>query len=71
MSPRLPRVDLEAQLMPGSFAHAVNHIVDALDLLLFDAHYRNDDVGASAHAPSMLQGGVAGVFGKSLSVRAR
>ena len=46
--------DLEAQLMPGSLSHAVKHIGDALDLLPFDAHYRNDDVGASAHAPSML-----------------
>ena len=54
MSPRLLPVDLEAQLVPGSFAHAVHHVVDALDLSLFDAHYRNDDVGASAHAPAML-----------------
>ncbi|WP_242512328.1 hypothetical protein [Pseudolysobacter antarcticus] len=48
MSPRLLPVDLEAQLIPGSFAHAVHHIVDALDLSLFDVHYRNDAVGASA-----------------------
>ncbi|QBB72028.1 IS1182 family transposase [Pseudolysobacter antarcticus] len=54
MSPRLLPVDLEAQLLPGSFAHAVHHVVDALDLSLFDAHYRNDEVGASAHAPAML-----------------
>ena len=54
MSPRLLPVDLEAQLMPGSFAHAVHHVIDALDLSAFDAHYRNDAVGASAHAPAML-----------------
>ena len=54
MSPRLLPVDLEAQLIPGSFAHAVHHVVDALDLSAFDAHYRNDEVGASAHAPTML-----------------
>src|SRR5690348_12474296 len=54
MSPRLLPVDLEAQLIPGSFAHAVHHVVDALDLSAFDAHYRNDDTGASAHAPAML-----------------
>ncbi|QBB69214.1 hypothetical protein ELE36_01820 [Pseudolysobacter antarcticus] len=54
MSPRLLSVDLEAQLIAGSFAHAVHHIVDALNLSLFDAHYRNDEVGASAHAPGML-----------------
>ena len=54
MSPRLLPVNLEAQLVPGSFAHALHHLVDQLDLSAFDAHYRNDDVGASAHAPAML-----------------
>lgn len=54
MSPRLLPVDLEAQLVPGTFAHAVHHLVDALDLSAFDAHYRNDEQGASAYAPAML-----------------
>ena len=54
MSPRLLPVDLEVQLVPGTFAHALHHLVDALDLSAFDAHYRNDDNGASAHAPAML-----------------
>lgn len=54
MSPRLLPVDLQAQLVPGSFAHAVHHLVDQLDLSAFDAHYRNDDSGAPAHAPTML-----------------
>jgi transposase len=54
MSPRLLPVDLEAQLVPGSFAHAVHYLVDALDLSAFAAHYRNDDNGAPAHAPGML-----------------
>ncbi len=54
MSQRLLPVDLEAQLVPGSFAHAAYHVVDALDLSAFDAHYRNDEVSASAHAPGML-----------------
>lgn len=54
MSPRLLPVDLEAQLVPGSFAHGLHHLVDLLDLSAFDAHYRNDEVGASAHAPAML-----------------
>lgn len=54
MSPRLLPVSLEAQIMPGSFAHAVYHLVGELDLSAFDAHYRNDDNGAPAHAPAML-----------------
>ncbi|MCP1375902.1 IS1182 family transposase [Dyella lutea] len=54
MSPRLLPVDLQAQLVPGSFAHALHHLVDQLDLSAFDAYYRNDDSGAPAHAPAML-----------------
>lgn len=54
MSPRLLPVDLQAQLVPGSFAHALHHLVDQLNLSAFDAHYRNDFNGAPAHAPVML-----------------
>lgn len=54
MSPRFLPVVLEDQLVPGSFAHAVHHLVDTLDLSDFDAHYRNDANGATAHAPAML-----------------
>ena len=53
-SPRFLPVVLEAQLIPGSFAHAVHHVVDELDLSAFDAHYRNDVSGAPAFAPSIL-----------------
>ena len=54
MSARLLPVSLEAQLVPGSFAHSVYHLVGELDLSGFDAHYRNDESGAPAHAPAML-----------------
>ena len=54
LSPRLLPVDLESQLVPGTFAHAVHHLVDDLDLSAFDAYYRNDDNGAPAHSPTML-----------------
>ena len=54
MSARLLPVSLEAQIVPGSFAHAVYHLVGELDLSAFDAHYRNDDTGAPAHSPAML-----------------
>jgi transposase len=54
MSPRLLPVNLEAQLVPGTFAHALHHLIDELDLSAFDAQYRNDDNGAPAHDPAML-----------------
>jgi transposase len=54
-SPRFIAVDLERQLLPGSFAHAVNHLLDKdFDLSGFDARYRNDAVGAAAYPPGML-----------------
>ena len=36
MSPRLLPVVLEDQLVPGSFANAVHHLVDQIDLSRFD-----------------------------------
>jgi len=54
MSPRLLPVDLEAQLVPGTFAHTLHHLIDELDLSAFDARYRNDASGAPAHDPAML-----------------
>lgn len=54
MSARLLPVSLDAQIVPGSFAHAVYHLVGELDLSGFDAHYCNDATGAPAHAPAML-----------------
>jgi transposase len=54
-SPRLLPVDLARQLLPGTFEHALNHLIDhALDLSGFDARYRNDRTGATAYPPAML-----------------
>lgn len=54
-SPRFLAVDLEKQLLPGSFEHAVHHLLDhEFDLSLFDTRYRNDQHGACAYPPGML-----------------
>lgn len=54
-SPRFLAVDLAKQLLPGSFEHALNHLIDhELDLTGFDARYRNDVTGATAYPPAML-----------------
>jgi len=46
-SPRFLPIDLSRQLLPGSFEHALNDLVDhELDLSGFDARYRNDRSGA-------------------------
>jgi hypothetical protein len=54
-SPRFIAVDLERQLLPGSFEHALNHLIDhELDLSGFDTRYKNDLTGAPAYPPAML-----------------
>ncbi|MDO8958945.1 MAG: transposase [Rhodocyclaceae bacterium] len=54
-SPRFIAVDLERQLLPGTFEHALNYLIDhQIDLSSFDARYKNDLTGASAYPPAML-----------------
>ena len=54
-SPRFLAVDLEQQLIPGTFVHALNHLIDhGLDLSAFDTRYTNDRSGAAAYPPSVL-----------------
>ncbi len=53
--PRLVAIDLVAQLLPGTFEHALHHLLEqAIELTPFDAWYRNDQTGAPAYAPAML-----------------
>lgn len=53
-NPRLLPVNLAAQLLPGTFEHAVDHLLDhAIDLSGFDARFRNDATGAPAYPPAV------------------
>jgi transposase len=52
---KLLAVDLGRQLLPGTFEHALSHLMDhELDLSHFDAHYHNDATGSKAYPPAML-----------------
>lgn len=54
-SPRFLAVDLERQLIPGTFVHALNHLIDnEIDLSGFDARRSNDSSGAPAWPPGVL-----------------
>jgi len=54
-SPRFLAVDLQRQLIPGTFEHAMNHLIDSeLDLTRFDERFKNDETGAAAYPPAML-----------------
>jgi hypothetical protein len=52
---RFIAVDLKRQPLPGTFEHALNHLIDhELDLGDFDARYKNDVTGATACPPALL-----------------
>ena len=54
-SPRLLPVDLAQQLLPGTFEHALNHLLEhEIDLSGFDARFCNDETGATAYPPALL-----------------
>jgi len=54
-NPKFLPVDLARQLLPGTFEHALNHLLDhAIDLSSFDARFHNDDTGAPAYPPALL-----------------
>jgi len=54
-NPRLLPVVLTQQLIPGTFEHALNHLLDnEIDLSGFDGRYCNDLTGAPAYPPAML-----------------
>lgn len=57
-NPRLLPVKLAAQHLPGTFEHAVDHLLDhAMDLSGFDARCRNDATGAPAYPLSRRRAG--------------
>ena len=52
---KLLPVDFSAQLLPGTFEHALSHLIDReLDLRLLDERFKNDQSGAPAYAPSVM-----------------
>jgi transposase len=54
-SARFIAVDLQTQLLLGTFEHALNHLLDhEIDLTGLDERYGNDDTGAPAYPPAVL-----------------
>jgi transposase len=48
-------VNFKDQLLPGTFEHALNYLIDSrIDLSLFDSKYKNDQTGAKAIDPRIL-----------------
>lgn len=66
-SPRLLAVDLSQQLLPGTFEHALNYLLDhEIDLSGLDARFHNDQSGAPAYPPAMLLKVVLFAYSRSL-----
>lgn len=54
-SPRFLPVVLETQLMPGSFEHALDYLIDhEIDLSGIARRYVNDETGAPAYDPAVM-----------------
>jgi transposase len=54
-SPKFLPVDLSRQLLPGTFEHALNHLLDhEVDLSGLDERFCNDATGAPAYPPAVL-----------------
>lgn len=48
-------INYQDQLQPGTFEHAIHHLIDNnLDLSVFYPKYQNDDVGRPAYDPAVL-----------------
>ena len=54
-SPRFLPIVLEAQLIPGSFEHALDMLVDTeIDFSRLAERFRNDDGGAPGYDPAVM-----------------
>jgi transposase len=51
---KLIPVVFDDQVHCGTFAHALCHLIDRINVSKFEARYRNDDCGASAYHPRVL-----------------
>ena len=52
---KLIPISLDKQILPGTFEHTLNYLIDnELDLSIFDNRYSNDLTGAPAYDPAIL-----------------
>ena len=52
---KMAAVSYERQILPGTFEHTLNHLIDHdIDLVPFAARYVNDETGAPAYDPGIL-----------------
>lgn len=47
-------VSFDSQVLPGTFEHTLNVVIDGMDLSMFEVRYKNDVTGATAYDPAIL-----------------
>jgi hypothetical protein len=67
MTPRFLPVALEEQHLHGTFADAVNRLVDLLELSAFGAHYGNDTNGSPVQAAGVSAANLGTVAAGSIN----
>ena len=56
------------QITPGTFEYTINVLVDEhLDMSVFDARYKNDEVGSPAYDPSLLLKVILAAYARGLT----
>lgn len=52
---KLLPVSFERQILPGTFEHTLNWLIDEeFDLSVFESRYKNDETGAPTYDPAIL-----------------
>jgi transposase len=52
---KLLPISFDRQILPGTFEHTLNYLIDEkIDLSVFEARYKNDEGGAPAYDPAIL-----------------
>jgi len=68
-SPRFLPVDLAAQLVPGSFEHALDYLIDTeIDVSGIAKRYVNDETGAPAYDPALMLKIVLLAYGRRIAI---
>ncbi len=65
---KLVPVSFERQILPGTFESALSRLIDEeIDLSVFEARYRNDEVGAPAYDPAILLKVILAAYGRGIT----
>ena len=59
-------VNLQQQLIPGTFEWTIDYLIDKIDISLFECNYKNDFFGAAAYSPKILLKSILFCYSKGI-----